>query len=714
MERKISSKPVDVTKLSPMMRQYWKVKEQYLEQLLFFRLGDFYELFFDDALIASRELELTLTGKECGLEERAPMCGIPYHSSENYIAKLVKKGYKVAICEQMEDPATAKGLVKREIIRVITPGTVLESNMLDAGANNYLCMIYREPGKDQFGLAFSDVSTGEVYALQVLSDWKKRVTNELGRFSPAEVLLNSAAGDCEEIRRFLSDRLQVTGEVLDEHYFVWENCRSLAAGQFGEEEIEQLEKGGSDAIICALGAMIQYLTQTQKHGLESLTHLEVYSDDQYMTLDLTARRNLELTKTLRTGERRGTLLWVLDQTRTPMGKRLIRSVLEKPLLNPTAINKRLNAVGELLGDSIRLDNIREILKDIFDMERLITRIVYGSVTPREMRSLQSTAQKLPQLKQTLGEVKSAYLTRILNNIDLLEDICALIDSAIDEDPPALLKDGGVIRPGYDTELDSLREIVHNTKGVLASIEAKERERTGIKNLKIGFNNVFGYYLEVTKSFLSQVPPEYIRKQTLTGSERYISPGVKGAGTADPGGKGQDPGAGESAFRSGSRPGGRADSPRAVDRQRHRLAGPVRQLCCGGASAELLPAGRRPFRQDSHSGWPPPGGRKDAHRHPVCGKRHPLGQGGKPDRHHHRPEHGGQIHLHAPGGVDCADGAGRLLCAGKVGADRRGGRHLYPRGRVGQPGLGPVHLHGGDERGGPDFTERHRKQPAHPR
>ena len=354
-----------------------------------------------------------------------------------------------------------------------------------------------------------------MYALQVLSDWKKRVTNELGRFSPAEVLLNSAAGDCEEIRRFLSDRLQVTGEVLDEHYFVWENCRSLAAGQFGEEEIEQLEKGGSDAIICALGAMIQYLTQTQKHGLESLTHLEVYSDDQYMTLDLTARRNLELTK-----------LWVLDQTRTPMGKRLIRSVLEKPLLNPTAINKRLNAVGELLGDSIRLDNIREILKDIFDMERLITRIVYGSVTPREMRSLQSTAQKLPQLKQTLGEVKSAYLTRILNNIDLLEDICALIDSAIDEDPPALLKDGGVIRPGYDAELDSLREIVHNTKGVLASIEAKERERTGIKNLKIGFNNVFGYYLEVTKSFLSQVPPEYIRKQTLTGSERYITQELK--------------------------------------------------------------------------------------------------------------------------------------------------------------------------------------------
>ena len=526
MERKISSKPVDVAKLSPMMRQYWKVKEQYLDQLLFFRLGDFYELFFDDALIASRELELTLTGKECGLEERAPMCGIPYHSCENYIAKLVKKGYKVASCEQMEDPATAKGLVKRDIIRVITPGTVLESNMLDAGTNNYLCVIFRNPGEECFSLAFSDISTGEVHALQVLSDWKKRVLNELGRFSPAEVLLNGAAGDCVEIRKFLSDRLHLEGEVLDDSYFDWKSCAALAGEQFGKEEVEELVREKADTIVRALGALVRYLTQTQKHGLESLTHLEVYSDEQYMTLDLTARRNLELTKTLRTGDRKGTLLWVLDQTRTPMGKRLIRSVLEKPLINPTSINKRLNAVGELLSDSIRLDNIREILKDIFDMERLITRIVYGLVTPREMRSLQSTAQKLPALKQAVGDVKSAYLSRVVNGIDLLEDVCDLIDRAIDEDPPVLLKDGGVIRAGYNEQLDSLREIVHNTKGVLASIEAKERERTGIKNLKIGFNNVFGYYLEVTKSFLSQVPPEYIRKQTLTGSERYITQELK--------------------------------------------------------------------------------------------------------------------------------------------------------------------------------------------
>ena len=526
MERKISSKPVDVSRLSPMMRQYWKVKEQYLEQLLFFRLGDFYELFFDDALIASRELELTLTGKECGLDERAPMCGIPYHSCENYIARLVKKGYKVAICEQMEDPATAKGLVKREIIRVITPGTVLESNMLDAGSNNYLCLIFRHPQQECFGVVFSDVSTGEVYALQVDSDWEKRVIGELGRFSPAEVLLNLPAGSCEPLQKFLSDRLQVTGEILDEEYFDWERCRKLSADQFGSEEIAQLENSGQQSVIFALGAMIYYLTQTQKHGLESLTHLEIYSDEQYMTLDLTARRNLELTRTLRSGERRGTLLWVLDQTKTPMGKRLIRSVLEKPLLNPTAINKRLNAVGELLGDSVRLDNIRQELRDIFDMERLITRIVYGLVTPREMRSLQFTAQKLPQLKQTVGEVQSVYLTRLLDGMDTLEDISSMIECAISDDPPALLKDGGVIRTGYNEELDSLREIVHNTKGVLTALESREREKTGIKNLKVGFNNVFGYYIEVTRSFLSQVPPEYVRKQTLTGSERYITQELK--------------------------------------------------------------------------------------------------------------------------------------------------------------------------------------------
>lgn len=526
MERKISSKPVDVTKLSPMMRQYWSVKERYVEQLLFFRLGDFYELFFDDALIASRELELTLTGKKCGLPERAPMCGIPYHSSDSYIAKLVKKGYKVAICEQMEDPASAKGLVKREIIRVVTPGTVLESDMLDAGSNNYICFVYKEPQSERFGLTFSDVSTGEVSALQIDSDWQKRVLNELGRYSPAEVLLNASAGECQQIQNFLNEKFHIKGEVLDDSYFSWDICYKMTEQQFTSNNIKQLNLEGASPIIYALGAMIQYLTQTQRHGLESLNHLEIYSDEQYMTLDLTARRNLELTKTLRSGEKKGTLLWALDKTKTPMGKRLIRSVIEKPLLNPTSINKRLNAVGELKEDSIRLENIVDILQDIFDLERLMTRIVYGSASPREMRSLQATAKRLPKLKEAVGSVKSVYLQKLLEQIDPLEDICALIDTAIDEDPPSLLKDGGVIRAGYDQELDSLRELVHNTKGVLASIEAKERERTGIKNLKIGFNNVFGYYIEVTKSFLSMVPPEYIRKQTLTGSERYITQELK--------------------------------------------------------------------------------------------------------------------------------------------------------------------------------------------
>ena len=525
-DRKISTKPVDTTKLSPMMRQYWSVKEKYVDQLLFFRLGDFYELFFDDALIASRELELTLTGKECGLEERAPMCGIPYHSSENYIAKLVRKGYKVAICEQMEDPATAKGLVKREIIRVVTPGTVLESNMLDAGSNNYLCFLYQSEQGEHFGLAFADVSTGEVTASQIDNDWQKRVLNDLGRFAPAEVLLNKQAGQCRPITDFLNERLHVQGEVLDQSWFEWETCCRAVQEQFSSETTQKLTADQDSPIVYALGAMLQYLVQTQKHGLESLTSLDIYSDNQYMTLDLTARRNLELIQTMRNGERRGTLLWVLDKTQTPMGKRLLLSQIVKPLINPTAINKRLNAVGELRNDTIRLDDIREVLRGIFDLERLITRIVYGSVTPREMRSLEAAARQLPTLKETVGEVRAVYLKHIMLDIDPLEDICGLIDCAIDEDPPAVLKDGGVIRKGYSKELDDLREIVHNTKGVLSSIEAKERERTGIKNLKIGFNNVFGYYIEVTKSFLSQVPQEYIRKQTLTGSERYITQELK--------------------------------------------------------------------------------------------------------------------------------------------------------------------------------------------
>lgn len=526
MERKISTKPVDITKLSPMMRQYWSVKEKYLEQLLFFRLGDFYELFFDDALIASRELELTLTGKECGLEERAPMCGIPYHSSETYIARLVKKGYKVAICEQVEDPATAKGLVKREIIRVVTPGTVLESNMLDAGTNNYLCFLYKDPDSDEFAAAFSDVSTGEVSAIEIDSDWKKRIPNELGRLSPAEVLMNEAAGKCPQIVEFVQQRLHVVPDILDESFFDSAQCRRLAMQQFGEESLSTMLAKKSSTVLYALGAMIAYLMDTQRHGLESLRELQIYSDEQYMTLDLTARRNLELTKTLRSGEKTGTLLWVLDKTQTPMGKRLIRATIEKPLLNPSSITKRLNAVGELMSDSIRLANLRETLADIFDMERIVTRVVYGQVTPREIRSLFSTAEKLPLLKEELGQVKAVYLKQVLKDIDTLEDIRALIDRAIEENPSAVIKDGGVIRKGYSEELDSLRDIVQNTKQVLAQVEAAEREKTGIKNLKIGFNNVFGYYLEVTKSFLSQVPPEYIRKQTLTGSERYITQELK--------------------------------------------------------------------------------------------------------------------------------------------------------------------------------------------
>ncbi len=526
MERKISSMPVDVSKLSPMMRQYWEVKERYREQLLFFRLGDFYEMFFDDAIIASRELELTLTGKECGLPERAPMCGIPYRVCNEYIARLVKKGYRIAVCDQVEDPATARGLVRREIIRVITPATVLESNMLDAGTNNYLCVVCREGQQGAFGIVFSDVSTGEVHAAVIDSDWEKRVLGELGRFSPAEVLLNAEAASCPELTDFLVDKLGISGEQLDEEAFEVSTCWQRVSQQFDDSQLEQLTGEGASPMVCALGAMLRYLQETQKRGMENLKHLEIYSDEQYMKLDLTARRNLELTRTLRTGEKRGTLLWVLDRTKSPMGRRLIRSVIEKPLLSPTGINKRLNAVEELMSDPIRLDEVGLQLRQIADLERLMSRIVYGSASPRELRALQATAERLPQLKETVGQVHSAYLQQLMAQIDPLDQVGELIDVALDEDPPAVLKDGGVIRPGYSGELDYLRELVHDNKGILASIEAKERERTGIKNLKIGFNNVYGYYLEVTRSYQDLVPPDYIRKQTLTNSERYITQELK--------------------------------------------------------------------------------------------------------------------------------------------------------------------------------------------
>lgn len=512
-----------VADMTPMMRQYLAIKEQHKDEILFFRLGDFYEMFFDDADIASRELELTLTGKDCGMDERAPMCGIPYHSCESYIARLLSKGYKVAICEQAEDPALAKGLVRREIVRVVTPGTVIEGSMLDEAKNNFLASICVKESKA--GVCFADVSTGEAHVTLVESrDLSTRINNETGRFMPSEVILNPAAAALPAVTAFLKEKIGCTVNVFEDDSFV-ESPEAILS-QFGKENLGEIGLDGRPEIVMALCAMLSYLKDTQINGLERLDEIYYYSDEQYMALDLSTRRNLELCETLRGREKRGTLLWVLDKTRTAMGKRLLRTRIEQPLLNCAEIVRRHNAVAELFGDSLLRGDIADSLSGIYDLERLMTRIVYGTANARELRSLAQTAEKLPDIKERLCGVKSLLLKEIYGGIDPLADVYSLIDGAIAEDPPVSLREGAIIKDGYNTEVDDLREAMTNGHGYLAKIEAAEREKTGIKTLKIGYNRVFGYYIEVTNSNLSQVPEAYIRKQTLTNCERFITQELK--------------------------------------------------------------------------------------------------------------------------------------------------------------------------------------------
>lgn len=511
--------------LSPMMQQYFEIKKQNPNTILFFRLGDFYEMFYDDAKLASKELDLTLTGRDCGQEERAPMCGVPFHSYESYVARLVAKGYKVAICEQMEDPALAKGLVKRDIIRVITPGTVLESSMLDETRNNFICSLCVEGA--EAGICFADISTGELHATTLCGgDLSEQLKNELSRFSPREILINQNVLEFSELPKFIKERLSASLELLDGENFEKETCTSLVLQQFQKENLESLDLSGQDQIIRALGALFSYLKQTQRTGIERINAIDLYSGAQYMHLDLNTRRNLELLETMRNKEKRGSLLWVLDKTRTAMGKRLIRSWIEQPLLSPAQISRRLNAVQELSDDPILRDSIAEQLSGIHDLERLMSRIVYGSANGRELRSLSSAAEKLPGLKNILKGVKSNLLTDIYQSIDVLDDVFRLIERSIVEEPPFSIREGGIIKPGYNEELDLLKGDMSDGRGIIAQIEAQERERTGIPKLKVGYNRVFGYYIEISNGYKDQAPPEYIRKQTLTNCERFITPELK--------------------------------------------------------------------------------------------------------------------------------------------------------------------------------------------
>lgn len=512
--------------LSPMMKQYFEIKEQNPDTLLFFRLGDFYEMFFEDAKLASRELELTLTGRDCGQEERAPMCGVPFHSAESYIARLVAKGYKVAICEQMEDPALAKGLVKRAVIRVITPGTVMESSMLDESKNNFICSVFA--GERAAGVCFADISTGELRATELsadsLQELESQVRNELARFSPREILINPQTLQMTGLGKFIKEKLSAALECLPQEETA--GAEQLLKAQFSLERLDSSGVSAYPLTAQAVGCLLLYLKKTQRTGLERMDTIEMYSGSQFMGLDLSARRNLELLETMRGKSKRGSLLWVLDKTKTAMGKRLIRMWIERPLLNPAQILRRQNAVEELLMDGMFRDAVAEQLSGIHDLERLMTRIVYGSANARELRSLCAALSRLPELKQLLGGVSSALLREIRDKIDPLEDVAALIESAIVDEPPFSIREGGMIRPGYHEELDGLRTDMGSGKEVIAQLEAREREKTGIPKLKVGYNRVFGYYIEVSNSYRDKVPDEYIRKQTLTNCERFITPDLK--------------------------------------------------------------------------------------------------------------------------------------------------------------------------------------------
>ena len=511
-----------MAELSPMMKQYFEIKEKNKDCILFYRLGDFYEMFYEDAILASRELELTLTGRDCGQEERAPMCGVPFHSCEGYIAKLVSKGYKVAICEQTEDPKAAKGLVKRDIIRVITPGTVMEQSMLDESRNNYICSMYSSDKK--IGICFCDISTGELYATDISGrDYYRILTNQLSSYSPREILFGGDIINLKQLPEFIKSKLSAGVEMLDDDKFELSLCRETVEQQFPDEMHLISDK---PVVISSVGALINYLRETQMSGLERINHLEIYNESQYMRLDYNTQRNLELTQTMLSKTKRGSLLWVIDKTKTAMGKRLIRSWLDHPLMNISKINNRQSAVEELVNDTVLRLELTATLSGIYDIERIMTKIVYGSANARDLRSLCSAITDLPQISDLISGCQSSYMRMIYKDLDLLDDIHSLIDSAIVDDPPFSVREGGMIREGYNEELDIVNSDMNNSKDILSQIEAQEREKTGIPKLKIGYNRVYGYFLEVTNFYKNLVPDTYIRKQTLTGSERYITPDLK--------------------------------------------------------------------------------------------------------------------------------------------------------------------------------------------
>ena len=518
---------VDKEKCSPMMQKYLETKEQYNDCILFYRLGDFYEMFFDDAILVSRELEITLTGKDCGLEERAPMAGIPYHAAENYIARLVSKGYKVAICEQLEDPKTTKGIVKRGVIKVVTPGTVVESNMLEERKNNYIMSVCK--AGLYFGIAVSDISTGEFYSTEIKETNNfSLLMDEISRYSPAEIVANKMMNESEaEILKIKTRFPEVYITSCDESYFSEDVSKTVQNFRLVDSKGNDIEKADDKLLsIASINALKEYITSTQMTDLSHINKVVIYSVSKYMSLDINARRNLEITEKLRDRSKKGTLLWVLDKTSTSMGGRLLRRWLNDPLIDEVEINKRLGAVEELKNDIMLRGEVIENLKKVYDIERLAGKMAYGNGTPRDMITLKNSLSRLPDIRQVLQNVNSEYLKEIYQNIDELKDIHGLIEKSIVDDPPMTTKDGGYIKLGYDENIDTLKHATTDGKSWLMKLEADEKEKTGIKSLKIGFNKVFGYYIEVTNLYKDMVPDTYIRKQTLTNGERYITEELK--------------------------------------------------------------------------------------------------------------------------------------------------------------------------------------------
>lgn len=533
-EREEDSKPVntactldsiDKSKLTPMMKQYSDIKSEVKDNILFYRLGDFYEMFFDDAITASSELDLTLTGKSCGLEERAPMCGVPYHSCEGYIARLVAKGYNVSICEQAEDPKLAKGLVKREIVRTITPGTITDTSMLEESRNNYICAVLLD--ENAFGICFADISTGEVNVTEICGgDILDRLFVELGRFSPAEIISNDRFIDNNAIKSFLDNHFGITANRIPASCFDKNEILEKASGYFGEEKAKLLSNPSLERVAKCMGALIIYLSHTRRDGIFNLCALNVYSGKQYMELDLTAVRNLELCETLHSREKRGSLLWVLDKTKTSMGGRLMRQWIEKPLVDETQIRRRQQACSELMSRMIDRDDIIELLKGIVDIDRLSGKVAYGSANARDLKSIGETLARFPQIKDKLAVFSSPMLEEINSALNNMNDLSDLLKRAIVDEPPFTVREGGIIRAGYNAQVDELNSLMTDSQEIIAKIEERERAATGIKTLRIGYNRVFGYYIEVSKGAVNQVPASYIRKQTLSTGERYINQELK--------------------------------------------------------------------------------------------------------------------------------------------------------------------------------------------